>query len=83
MRKQIAVANWKMNLTLQQAEALVDDLMAIPHDLKENQAAIFGVPFPYLTSINNKLAGKKNVFHHWPPSSVLDIAALASCLRCC
>jgi triosephosphate isomerase (TIM) len=62
MRKQIAAANWKMNLTLQQAEALVDDLMAIPHDLKENQAAIFGVPFPYLTSINNKLAGKKNVF---------------------
>jgi triosephosphate isomerase (TIM) len=62
MRKQIAAANWKMNLTLQQAETLIDELVAIPHDLKENQLAIFGVPFPYLTTINNKLAGKKNVF---------------------
>jgi triosephosphate isomerase len=62
MRKQIAAANWKMNLTLQQAETLIDELIAIPHTLNEDQLAIFGVPFPYLTSINNKLAGKKNVF---------------------
>ena len=46
MRKQIAAANWKMNLTLQQAETLMDELIAIPHDLKENQEAVFGVPFP-------------------------------------
>jgi triosephosphate isomerase len=62
MRKQIAAANWKMNLTLQQAETLIDELIAIPHELNDNQLAIFGVPFPYLTTINNKLAGKKNVF---------------------
>ena len=62
MRKQIAAANWKMNLTLQQAETLMDELIAIPHDLKENQEAVFGIPFPYLISIKNKLAGKKNAF---------------------
>ena len=62
MRKQIAAANWKMNLTLQQAETLIDELLSIPHDLKDNQLAIFGVPFPYLTAVNNKLAGKKNFF---------------------
>ena len=62
MRKQIAAANWKMNLTLQQAESLMDELMAIPHELKENQEAVLGVPFPYLINIKNKLAGKKNVF---------------------
>ncbi len=62
MRKQIAAANWKMNLTLQHAETLIDELIAIPHELNEDQLAIFGVPFPYLTTINNKLAGKKNVF---------------------
>jgi triosephosphate isomerase (TIM) len=62
MRKQIAAANWKMNLTLQQAETLVDELIATPHELKENQEAVFGVPFPYLISIKNKLAGKKNAF---------------------
>ncbi|MEI7736241.1 MAG: triose-phosphate isomerase [Ferruginibacter sp.] len=62
MRKQIAAANWKMNLTLQQAETLIDELIAIPHELNDDQLAIFGVPFPYLTTINNKIAGKKNVF---------------------
>lgn len=62
MRKQIAAANWKMNLTLQQAETLIDELIAIPHDLKENQEAVFGVPFPYLINIKNKLAGKTNAY---------------------
>jgi triosephosphate isomerase (TIM) len=62
MRKQIAAANWKMNLTLQQAEALVDELIATPHSLNENQQAIFGVPFPYLLSIKNKFVGKNNCF---------------------
>lgn len=62
MRKQIAAANWKMNLTLQEAETLIDELLATPHELGENQEAVFGVPFPYLQAIINKLAGKKNVF---------------------
>lgn len=62
MRKQIAAANWKMNLTLQQAEKLMDELISIPHNLNENQEAVFGVPFPYLVSIINKLAGKNNAF---------------------
>lgn len=62
MRKQIAAANWKMNLTLQQAETLMDELIAIPHELKENQEAVFGVPFPYLTNIKNKLAGKHHAY---------------------
>ncbi|MGB4846070.1 MAG: triose-phosphate isomerase [Ferruginibacter sp.] len=62
MRKQIAAANWKMNLTLQQAGTLMDELMATPHELKANQEAVFGVPFPYLINIKNKLAGKQNAF---------------------
>ena len=62
MRKQIAAANWKMNLTLQQAEKLIDELIATPHQLNENQEAVFGIPFPYLINVKTKLAGKKNVF---------------------
>jgi triosephosphate isomerase len=62
MRKQIAAANWKMNLTLQQGEALVDELLGTKHEVTENQLAVFAVPFPYLIPIKNKLAGKKNVF---------------------
>ena len=62
MRKQIAAANWKMNLTYQQAEKLIDDLMALPHNLSVNQQVVFGVPFPYLTMVTGKLKGKQNVF---------------------
>jgi triosephosphate isomerase len=62
MRKQIAAANWKMNLTLQQAETLTDELLTTPHQLSADQLAVFAVPFPYLVTIKNKLAGKKNVY---------------------
>ena len=62
MRKQIAAANWKMNLTLQQGETLIDELFINTYNLTENQLAVFAVPFPYLINIKNKLAGKKNFF---------------------
>ncbi|MBS1512652.1 MAG: triose-phosphate isomerase [Bacteroidetes bacterium] len=62
MRTQIAAANWKMNLTLQQAEALVDELLQTPHSVNADQLAIFAVPFPYLITVKNKLAGKQNIF---------------------
>jgi triosephosphate isomerase len=62
MRKQIAAANWKMNLSLQQGEQLIDELISTDHSLGTDQLAIFAVPFPYLVNIQNKLAGKKNVY---------------------
>jgi len=62
MRKQIAAANWKMNLTLQQAEKLLDDIIAKPHELKQHQQVVFAVPFPYLQMAQQKIAGKQNVF---------------------
>ena len=62
MRQQIAAANWKMNLTLQQGEQLLNDILSKPHSLAVNQLAIFAVPFPYLPMAVNKLAGKTNVF---------------------
>ena len=58
MRKQIAAANWKMNLTYQQGEQLMNDLLQTPHSLKEHQLAVFGVPFPYLTMVIEKLKGR-------------------------
>jgi triosephosphate isomerase len=48
MRKQIAAANWKMNLTFQQGEKLLDDILKDSILLKQNQHVVFGVPFPYL-----------------------------------
>lgn len=62
MRKQIAAANWKMNLTLQQGEQLLDAIIAKPHSLSANQQAVFAVPFPYLAMAQQKVAGKNNVF---------------------
>lgn len=62
MRKQIAAANWKMNLTLQQAEILTKELLAADVKLAANQLAIFGVPFPYLTVIKEKIQGNENMY---------------------
>ena len=62
MRKQIAAANWKMNLTYDQAEKLIDDVTTLPHQLNENQQAIFAAPFPYLQMVEKKIKGKQNVF---------------------
>lgn len=61
MRKQIAAANWKMNLTVQQGAQLMDDLLSKPHELKENQLAIFAVPAPYLMMAQEKLGNKNRV----------------------
>jgi triosephosphate isomerase len=62
MRKQIAAANWKMNLTLKEAETLTDDLLKTDFSLDQNQLAILGVPFPYLINIQQKLNGRENVY---------------------
>jgi triosephosphate isomerase (TIM) len=62
MRKQIAAANWKMNLAMDEGIRLIDDLLlrdAFPE--AGHQYAIFGVPFPYLTVAVEKLRHKKNV----------------------
>lgn len=62
MRKQIAAANWKMNLTLQQAEQLTNELLASGISLKEDQLAIFGVPFPYIIKVQEKLEGTNKLY---------------------
>jgi triosephosphate isomerase len=61
MRKQIAAANWKMNLTFQQAEELLTELLQTPHDLKEHQHAVFAVPAPYLDMAEDKIAPEKHM----------------------
>ncbi|MEO6550774.1 MAG: triose-phosphate isomerase [Ferruginibacter sp.] len=62
MRKQIAAANWKMNLTIQQAETLVNDLLSTSLDLNDQREVVFGVPYPYLMQVQNIIAGREHVF---------------------
>ena len=60
MRTQIAAANWKMNLTFQQGEKLLDDILAAEIKLKDHQKTIFAVPYPYLTMTRSEVAEEKN-----------------------
>jgi triosephosphate isomerase len=62
MRKQIAAANWKMNLTFQQGEKLLDDILAAGIKLKEYQQTIFAVPFPYLLMTRSEVEEEKNYY---------------------
>jgi len=62
MRKQIAAANWKMNLTLTEGEALLDAISANSHVLAAHQEAIFAVPFPYIPMAQAKMGAKTNVY---------------------
>lgn len=61
MRKKIAAANWKMNLTVSEAKALLTEIMAIPHQLAAHQSAVFAVPAPYLYLAVDLLKGKAGV----------------------
>ena len=62
MRKQIAAANWKMNLTLAQGEKLIDEIVAGDITLNEQQHAVFAVAFPYLMNIKAKTDTVNNFY---------------------
>lgn len=61
-RKQIAAANWKMNLTFSEAESLANELANGSYELNEQREVILAVPFPYLVSIQEILAHKGSMF---------------------
>ncbi|MBM3414910.1 MAG: triose-phosphate isomerase [Bacteroidetes bacterium] len=60
MRKQIAAANWKMNLTYQQAEKLLDEILGADIVLKNHQLTIFSVPYPYLLMTRSEVEEEFN-----------------------
>ena len=56
MRKQIAAANWKMNLSYQQGEKLLDQILEAKIEMLPHQQTIFAVPFPYLIMAKSEVA---------------------------
>src|SRR5436190_3951916 len=60
MRKQIAAANWKMNLTYQQAEKLLDQILDAEIEMKQDQLSVFAVPYPYLIMAKSDVEEQKN-----------------------
>ncbi|MEO8111251.1 MAG: triose-phosphate isomerase [Ginsengibacter sp.] len=62
MRKQIAAANWKMNLTLKQANELLDELINQNISLDSEHEAVIAVPYPYLLLAKEKLKDQRGFF---------------------
>ena len=62
MRKKIAAANWKMNLTISEGEKLLAEILHENIELDNHHEAIFAVPFPYLQMAQGKMNGRKNYF---------------------
>jgi triosephosphate isomerase len=56
MRKQIAAANWKMNLTYEQAEDILKEVLTAKISLSNNNQVIFAVPHPYLVMAYGRIA---------------------------
>jgi len=48
MRKQIAAANWKMNLNQQEAKDLLANILDKLPKLTDNQQVVFSVPAIYI-----------------------------------
>lgn len=62
MRKQIAAANWKMNLSFQQGEKLLDEILDEKIKLSPDHQVIFAVPFPYLLMTRSEVEEEKNYY---------------------
>lgn len=62
MRRQIAAANWKMNLTARQGEQLLEDVLRSGISMNGHHLAIFAVPFPYLEMTKKKISGTNHFF---------------------
>jgi len=60
MRKQIAAANWKMNMSYQQGEKLLDEILAANIRLAPRQLVIYAVPFPYLIMTRSEVDTEYN-----------------------
>jgi triosephosphate isomerase len=64
MRNKIVAGNWKMNLNLSEAEALVDSILNQMPSLPENQQVIFCTPFTHLAKVAERIQanGAKQIY---------------------
>ena len=62
MRKQIAEANWKMNLNQQEAKDLLTNILDNLPKLTDNQQVVFSIPAIYLSNAVQQIGGISNVF---------------------
>ena len=62
MRNKIVAGNWKMNKTLEEANALTSEIIGMVADeVKGNVKVVLCTPFPYLHSIKNQLGNNARI----------------------
>ncbi|MBK7649711.1 MAG: triose-phosphate isomerase [Flammeovirgaceae bacterium] len=62
MRNKIVAGNWKMNKTLEEAQALTSELIGmIADEVKGNVKVVLCTPFPYLHPVNQQLGSNKRI----------------------
>ncbi|TAN12838.1 MAG: triose-phosphate isomerase [Chitinophagaceae bacterium] len=62
MRKKIAAANWKMNLTLEQGEKLIQGILDADVKLEDDREVVVCTPFPYLMAAKEMLKDHAHFF---------------------
>lgn len=62
MRKKIAAANWKMNLTLEQGENLIKGILNECPSVKGDNEVVICTPFPYLVNVKKLLSEGSHYF---------------------
>jgi triosephosphate isomerase len=62
MRKQIAAANWKMNLSYHEAENLLESIIKQDGNLSESREVVFAVPAPYFDMAEDKIASQAHMY---------------------
>lgn len=62
MRKQIAAANWKMNLSLKQGQDLLSTVLSKVIAVRQGHEVIFAVPAPYLQAAKSIVGSRENVY---------------------
>lgn len=60
MRKKIAAANWKMNLSWKEGNELINQLLDRHPAINNGHQVILAVPFPYLTLAAKLIAGRSD-----------------------
>ena len=61
MRKKIVAANWKMNLTLDEGNKLVEGILAGQPELSDAKKIVIAPPYVHLTNTAIQLNGKANI----------------------
>ena len=76
MRKQIAAANWKMNLNQQESKDLLTNILDKLPKLADNQQVIFSVPAIYISNALQQI-GAISV-----PYFVANTDLIKACISC-